>query len=79
MHIPTAQECDATMLNRSYFPLYHKNRLGAGVPWLCTKAAIYHQDKTDVEKRKHFLLLFFQVFIPYLTNKGKKIYLPLLN
>ena len=43
------------------------------------EAAIYHQDKTDAEKRKHFLWLFFQVFIPYLTQKGKDDLLPLFN
>jgi len=43
------------------------------------EAAIYHQEKTDAEKRKHFLSLFFQIFIPYLTKKGREDLLPLLN
>ena len=43
------------------------------------EAAIYHQEKTDAEKRKHFLLLFFQIFIPYLTKTGRDDLLPLLN
>jgi AcrR family transcriptional regulator len=43
------------------------------------EAAIYHQEKTDAEKRKHFLSLFFQIFIPYLTKKGREDLMPLLN
>jgi len=43
------------------------------------EAAIYHREKTDAEKRKHFLILFFQIFIPYLTKKGRDDLLPLLD
>ena len=43
------------------------------------EAAIYHQEKTNAGKRKHFLALFFQVFIPDLTKKGREDLLPLLT
>lgn len=42
------------------------------------ESAIYSADKTDEAKRKHHLKLFFQIFIPYLTPKGKRDLLPLL-
>lgn len=42
------------------------------------EAAIYNAGKSDKAKRKHYLRLFFLVFLPYLTPKGKKELLPLL-
>jgi AcrR family transcriptional regulator len=43
------------------------------------EAAIYHAHLTDDEKRRHYLKLFFQVFVPYLTPKGEENLLPLLQ
>lgn len=43
------------------------------------EAAIYHKEKTDAEKRKHFLVLFFQIFIPHLSKKGRENLVPLLR
>ncbi|HEY9177427.1 MAG TPA: TetR/AcrR family transcriptional regulator, partial [Flavipsychrobacter sp.] len=36
------------------------------------EAAIYMAKKSDKVKRKHHLAIFFQAFVPYMTNKGKK-------
>ncbi|MDQ4141586.1 MAG: TetR/AcrR family transcriptional regulator [Bacteroidota bacterium] len=36
------------------------------------EGAIYNADKTDEEKRRHYLKLFFQTFVPYLTPKGEE-------
>jgi AcrR family transcriptional regulator len=43
------------------------------------EAAIYHAHLTDDEKRRHYLKLFFQVFVPYLTPKGEENLLSLLQ
>ncbi len=43
------------------------------------EAAIYHAHLSDAEKRRHYLKLFFQAFIPYLTPKGEADLLPLLE
>ncbi|MBD0258839.1 MAG: TetR family transcriptional regulator [Cytophagales bacterium] len=43
------------------------------------EAAIYHAHLPDAEKRRHYLKLFFQGFIPYLTPKGEAELLPLLR
>lgn len=43
------------------------------------EAAIYHAHLSDAGKRRHYLKLFFQPFIPYLTPKGEEDLLPLLK
>ena len=43
------------------------------------EAAIYHAHLPDAEKRRHYLKLFFQPFIPYLTPQGEEDLLPLLK
>lgn len=36
------------------------------------EAAIYMANKSDKARRKHHLAIFFQAFVPYLTDKGKR-------
>ncbi len=43
------------------------------------EAAIYHAHLSDAEKRRHYIKLFFQAFVPYLTPKGEADLLPLLG
>jgi AcrR family transcriptional regulator len=43
------------------------------------EAAIYSAHLSDAEKRRHYLKLFFQAFVPYLTPKGEADLLPLLQ
>ncbi len=43
------------------------------------EAAIYHAHLSDAEKRRHYIKLFFQAFVPYLTPKGEAELLPLLG
>jgi AcrR family transcriptional regulator len=48
------------------------------VYWI-QEAAIYHAHYSDAEKRRHYLKLNFQVFVPYLTPKGEADLFPLLK
>lgn len=63
------------MLSHSYYILMMQNILT--IFWI-QESAIYSAGKTDDEKRKHHLTIFFQTFIPYLTQKGSDELLPLL-
>ena len=56
--------------------LYMQNIVA--VYWV-QEAAIYHAHLSDAEKRRHYLRLFFQVFVPYLTPRGEADLLPLLR
>lgn len=63
------------MLTHSSSILLMQNML---IIYWVQESAIYNADKSDEEKRKHYLKLYFQTFIPYLTPKGKENLLPLL-
>ncbi len=56
--------------------LYMENILA--IYWV-QEAAIYHAHLSDAGKRRHYLKLFFQPFVPYLTPKGEADLLPLLG
>jgi AcrR family transcriptional regulator len=64
------------MLPHSYYILLMQNMLT--IFWI-QESAIYSAGKTDDEKRRHHLTIFFQTFIPYLTPKGEEELLPLLT
>jgi AcrR family transcriptional regulator len=56
--------------------LYIENMVA--IYWV-QEAAIYQAHLSDEAKRRHYLKLFFQVFVPYLTPKGEEDLLPLLG
>jgi hypothetical protein len=62
--------------NNSYMILLQLNMLG--IYWI-QESAIYNADKSNDEKRKHYLRLFFLALIPYLTKKGEDDLLPSLG